>query len=262
MTNNVLLNNQQQLVATSSSAATLGRKQSTGTKFAGQLGNVLAVKKLAPSLNNHSTEGLSKKVFKSGRLSIQLDQKGQPSKIMYHSENGAKVKTSIFSAPEILKNAHKYGIPLTDLRGIGEQLDAHGVGYKPYELYKGTGSDHGIDFENLIDGGMGTAYDWTKDDLAKQKGPSAMRRLAENQALASRLNLRIDSNVTTELGIDFTRLSPSKGTQLTPTREFVVVNKHMAAWYETSQLANAALGSINKTNTEKFISANDFFQKK
>lgn len=261
MINNVLLNNQSQSVATSSSAATLGRKQSTGTNFAGQLGTVLSVKKLKTSDNHQSTEGFSKKIFKSGRLSIQLDQKGQPSKIMFHSENGAKLKTSIFSAPEILKNTSKYGIPLTDLRGIAEQLDAHGVGYKPYELYKGTGSDHGIDFENLIDGGLGTAYDWTKDDSVALKGPSAMRRLAENQALANKLNLRIDSHITTEIGIDFTRLSPTKATQLTPSREFVVVNKHMASWYETAQLANEALGSLNN-KSNNFISANDFFLKK
>jgi hypothetical protein len=63
----------------------------------------------------------------------------------------------------------KYNIELTDLKGLGEQLDELNVGYRPYKLYAGTGSDHGIDFDDLINGGLGTAYDWRKEFLKKHK---------------------------------------------------------------------------------------------
>jgi hypothetical protein len=154
---------------------------------------------------------ITKNSVKSGRIATELDQRGQPSKFVYYSPEGKRLRTSTFSVPELLKNAQKYGIDLRDTLGVAAGLEKAGVGYKPGELYKGTGSDHGIDFRDLLSGGFGTSYNWADDPYAAQKGPSAVRRLAENKRLAEYLKLA-RSDLTSSSGVN--PIDPSSLAQL------------------------------------------------
>jgi hypothetical protein len=144
-----------------------------------------------------------------------------------------------FCAESILRNTQQLGISLNDLKGLGTQLDAAGVGYKPYELYRGTGSDHGIDFDDLIAGGLGTAYDWTQDANVAAKGPGAIRRLEEAAALAQSLQLVAHAEVTQNKGIDPTRFATQAATGESP-RHYVMFNGSVAAWYGSSEQAEQA----------------------
>ena len=172
--------------------------------------------------------------FVSGRLGIQL-QHGVPAQVIYFNEQGEKLTGSTFSAESILRNTKELGISLSDLTGLGTQLDAAGIGYKPYELYKGTGSDHGIDFKDLIAGGLGTAYDWTKDTNVAAKGTSAVEQLEQSRALATSLNLVANADVTQNKGIDPTRFTAlSAGGS---SRSQVMFNGSVAVWYGTNEQA-------------------------
>ena len=136
-------------------------------------------------------ESLSKHVFRNGRVSVDMHADGKRiNNVSYYDESGQKLTTSGFWPQDILRNCEKFNIPLADFKDVGKQLDAAGVGYRPYEQYAGTGSNHGIDFDNLAAGGMGTAYDWTADPLVHLKGPFAADQLKADQALAERLGLK------------------------------------------------------------------------
>lgn len=136
-------------------------------------------------------ESLSKHVFRNGRVSVDMHADGKRiNNVSYYDESGQKLTTSGFWPQDILRNCEKFSIPLTDFKDVGQQLDAASVGYRPYEQFAGTGSNHGIDFDNLAAGGMGTAYDWTADPLVHLKGPAAANQLRADQALAERLGLK------------------------------------------------------------------------
>ena len=181
----------------------------------------------------------SKADYVSGRLGIDLDSRGQPAKVLYFDESGQKLKTSTFTAENILKYTQQYGIDLGDLSGLGEQLDAAGIGYRPYELYKGTGSDHGVDFADLISGGLGSAYDWREDANVAEKGPLAAAQLAAAQALSDALGLTLNAEVTQNRGIDPAYFTPLSAGSETP-RTQVMFNGKVAAWYATATQAAAA----------------------
>lgn len=136
-------------------------------------------------------ESLSRHVFRNGRVSVDMHADGKRiNNVSYYDESGQKLTTSGFWPQDILRNCEKFNIPLADFKDVGKQLDAAGVGYRPYEQYAGTGSNHGIDFDNLAAGGLGTAYDWTADPLVHLKGPFAADQLKADQALAERLGLK------------------------------------------------------------------------
>ncbi len=177
--------------------------------------------------------------FVSGRLGVDLNSNGVPLRMVYLDEQGNRLTASAFSAESILRNTQQLGISLGDLKDLGRQLDAAGIGYKPYELYKGTGSDHGIDFDDLIAGGLGTAYDWTRDANVAAKGPGALQRLEEAAALAKSLNLTAHAEVTKNQGIDPTRFTTQAATGASP-RHYVMFNGSVAAWYGSSEQANQA----------------------
>jgi hypothetical protein len=88
--------------------------------------------------------------FMSGRIGLDLDQRGQPAKVIYFDKTGRAVSSSAFNSRMILKHTQKHGINLQDLRGLGAQLDAACVCYRPYELYDDSGSSEGVDFDDLI----------------------------------------------------------------------------------------------------------------
>ena len=177
--------------------------------------------------------------FVSGRLGVDLNSNGVPLRMVYLDEQGNRLTASAFSAESILRNTQQLGISLGDLKDLGRQLDAAGIGYKPYELYKGTGSDHGIDFDDLIAGGLGTAYDWTRDTNVAAKGPGALKRLEEAAALAKSLHLTAHAEVTQNKGIDPARFTTQAATGELP-RHHVMFNGSVAAWYGSSEQANQA----------------------
>lgn len=176
----------------------------------------------------------------SGRLGLDLDKRGQPAKIIYFDESGQKLTASTFSAENILKYTQKYGIDLNDLTGLGVQLDAAGIGYRPYELYQGTGSDHGVDFADLVAGGLGTAFDWRQDANATLKGPSAPQALADSQSQADSLGLELHAAVTQNLGIDPSLFQPLSSGSIDSPRTEVMFNGFIAAWYRSAAEAASA----------------------
>lgn len=214
------------------SAASSNSSSVTSSNFADTLANAV---------------GVSGADFVSGRLGVDLDKQGRPAKVIYFDTDGTKLRTSSFSAESILRNANKYGISLSDLNGLGSQLDAAGIGYRPYELYPGTGSDHGVNFDDLIAGGLGTAYDWREDAAATgtDKGPYAATQLALAQALSEQLQLTKHSDVTDERGIDPAHFTPlSAGNEENP-RNYVVFNGGVASWYRTAAEAASAAQFYN-----------------
>lgn len=178
--------------------------------------------------------------FVSGRIGLDLNERGVPSAVIYFDESGNKLRASIFTAESILKYTDKFGIDLQDLAGLGEQLDAAGVGFRPYELYKGTGSDHGVDFNDLIAGGMGSAYDWTQDANVQEKGARGLAHLEAAQALASALGVEKHAEVTHDQGIDPAYFEPLGGRGETP-RNYVLFNGQLASWYRTVSDAQSAV---------------------
>lgn len=231
----------------SSATATVANSASTATAIANTATNSA---NFAVSLVNAvKVAGKRDAAFVSGRLGIDLSSDGIPSQVVYFDEKGEKLTTSSFSAESILRNTQQLGISLTDLKSLGTQLDAAGIGYKPYKLYKGTGSDHGIDFDDLIAGGLGTAYDWTQDPNVAAKGAGAIKRLEEAGALAKSLNLTAHAEVTQNKGIDPTSFTTRAVKGESPLR-YVMFNGGVAAWYgnidQATQASKVYGGSVTE----------------
>lgn len=175
-------------------------------------------------------------------VAVVADNQGRPGSLRYLSADGTVLNTTGFNASDLYANAEKLGMDLSNIGQLGAKLDAKKVGYKPYELYKGTGSDHGIDFQDIAQGGMGTAYDWTKDPLAHLKGPTGQRDVDADKALAEKLGLTLNPAVTTEQGID-----PTKFTTLMAgdrPRSNVAFTGGTASWYDTPTQAQDYLNSV------------------
>lgn len=142
---------------------------------------------------------------------MQSDRRGQPATFTYLDEKGTALNSTSFNAADLYKYADELGIDLSNIGQLGDLLDEKKVKYKPYELYQGTGSDHGINFQDIAQGGLGTAYDWTKDPLAHLKGPTGVKGLQANQQLASRLGITANPFVTTGRGLDPSQLRTYEG---------------------------------------------------
>lgn len=138
-----------------------------------------------------STQQAVSSQFRSGQLGIEMHPDGKRiQQVVYFNTAGQVLTKSAFYPQDILRSCDQFGIALTDLRGLGQQLDTAGVGYRPYAQYAGTGSNHGIDFDNLIAGGLGSAYDWTVDPMVQLKGPFAAAQLAQDQQMAQKLGVK------------------------------------------------------------------------
>jgi hypothetical protein len=127
------------------------------------------------------------------------DNQNLVSSVRYFDPSGKNVEGSIFNAPDIYAAAEKYGIDLKGIETLGQQLQAKGAGYLPGQLYPTTvnsetgqpeTSDHGVNFSDIAQNRMGTAYDWTQDPLASTKGPTALAQLLRARALAKRLGIK------------------------------------------------------------------------
>jgi len=161
----------------------------------------------------------------------------QVEKLVYFNPQGYKLRSSIFTAPELYKNASEFGIGLSQIGGLGAKLDAAGLKYKPGELYAGVGSNLGINFSDVQQGKLGSAYDWTQDPFASQKGPSASDQLAASQALADRLGIKRETSE------NLAQINPYVGPS--GTRNFAVVVPSISgsptiSYYATQEDADAA----------------------
>lgn len=175
-----------------------------------------------------------------GRLGVDYNKKTmKPERLVIFDENGNKQTQTSLDAKVILKVTERLGVPLDDLTALADKLDALGVKYKPYEMYAGTGSDAGVDLRDLAAGGLGSANDWRVDTAVGQKGDQAAKRLAQDQAMAERLQLTANPEVTTGGGLRVDLITPrvDKDGVL---RNFVVTNGGWAGWYRTEAEAQAA----------------------
>jgi hypothetical protein len=190
-------------------------------------------------------------VAQSGNVAAITNSSG----IMYQliDNKGYAVGSPVYAndPQSLLKTMDTYGIDKSSLNGLADQLDAKGIKYKPYELYAGTGSDAGINLRDMAAGGLGTAYDWTKDKNAALKDSflvgtgvenQASNAIAEAKAMAERLGVVKNSDVTTEKGIDLSSLAPQ--TAGNKTLNYVVGNSEVASWYNTADQAAMAQKSI------------------
>lgn len=187
----------------------------------------------AATQQTQTSPAAGKADFVSGQLGIDLVN-GVPGRVKYFDQNGQQLTTSSFDAESILRLSKQFDIDLSDLKGLGEQLDAKNIGYRPYELYKGTGSDHGINFNDLMKGGLGTAYDWRQDTSVAEKGTSAASSLAQAQKTATDNNVTLNPEVTTQKGIDPSYFTPQMGKDKV-LRSVVVTNLagQTAAWLDS-----------------------------
>lgn len=177
--------------------------------------------------------------YKTSQMEVEL-KNGQPYRVAYYDEAGTLLTRSSFNAEAILRLTERFGIDRSSLGELADQMDADGVKYKPYELYQGTGSDHGIDLRDLANGGFGTAYDWTQDANVEKKGPGAEERLRQTQAWAAEIGIIKNPEVTTEKGIDPNFFKPLRGGDGI-LREFVTVSGNTARWHTTESEAKAAI---------------------
>lgn len=143
-----------------------------------------------------------------------------------------------WNAASIMDKARNYGLDTSKLADLADQLDAKGIGYKPYELYPGTGSNAGVDLRDLAKGGLGAADDWTKPDpMIADKGALAAEQATRNAAMASEIGLTATASVTTGKGVDINRISPQ--TTSDGVRNMVAVNGGSAVWFSTLAAADA-----------------------
>jgi len=117
-------------------------------------------------------------------IAVNLNNQGVPEGFTYIDAAGKPLRSSAFTASDLYRGAEEFGIPLQGVTQIGAMLENAGVGYKPGELYRGTGSDHGIDFASIARGGMGSAYNWATDPTAVAGDRNLASRLKLNPALS------------------------------------------------------------------------------
>jgi hypothetical protein len=135
-------------------------------------------------------------VAQHGNIAVRKDPKsGALSGQLIDKEGFAVGNSFSFGSPEqMLGVMSQYGVPLSTLQGMNDTLAKAGVNVSPYNLYAGTGSNHGIDFDALAKGQLGTAYDWTSDANVSTKGPTALNSLQEAQRTAGYYGLQGANN--------------------------------------------------------------------
>lgn len=94
-------------------------------------------------------------------VGVELDENNKVKNLTYYDAQGRPLRSSVFTAQDLYKNASEFGIDLSNIGSLGQKLEAAGVNYKPGQLYAGTKSDQGIDFNAIAKGELGSAYDWT-----------------------------------------------------------------------------------------------------
>ena len=156
-----------------------------------------------------------------------------------YDERGILLTNVGFSPDLILKGLIKFNINKSQLSELADKLDANGVGYKPYQLYPGTGSSAGIDLRDLANGGLGTAHDWTVDAYCSQKGVGACDKVNENKAFATAQGLVANPAVTNGGKIDCSTLAQQYSSSA-GLMKWAICGGGTASWYATQEQAIAA----------------------
>lgn len=187
------------------------RVEGSGDISGASFDEILAAQRYVPSDLEHV----------SGRLGVRLNTRGEVAETLFFDEHGRLLRASIFHAPEILAQCESLGIARDHLVELSNLLDMKGIPFRPYELYRNTGSDHGVDLQDLALGGLGSAYDWRSSD--------------ERMALADRQQLVLNPEVTTRRGIDTSKLDSAAQGSL----PYVAVVGQTISWH--GSMAEASL---------------------
>ena len=179
-------------------------------------------------------------------VGVATNMKGLPAELVFYDASGQSLNSSIFSPEGLYREAEKYGIDLSNIGQLGSMLEQKNIGYKPGELYAGTGSNAGIDFEDIARGGLGGKDDWTKADplmgvkfeAGSLGAQTAAQQQNERQALAERLGIKATSTAPDAGLLDVTGLRPQGG------RTHVAYGPFGAAWYDTAAEAQAQAQQI------------------
>lgn len=159
------------------STAALGATDTSSENFS----DVLANAQQATTTRSLTSSQLNDQIIRSGQLGVKF-KNGIPAQFVFYNNEGDALTKSTFTAKNLYKYAEKFNIDLNDVAGLRDQLDASGVGYKPYELYAGTGSNHGVDFDSILAHELGSAYDWRNDANAAVKDSFLVGTAVEGQA--------------------------------------------------------------------------------
>jgi hypothetical protein len=93
---------------------------------------------------------------------------GQVEGLQYWNSDGIPLKTSVFAAADLYREAEVFGIDLTGISILNNKLAQQNINFLPGQLY-GNGSDAGINFENISNYSeldeMATDA-WLKDQIA------------------------------------------------------------------------------------------------
>lgn len=130
-------------------------------------------------------------------VGVATNNSGIPSELVFYDASGQSLNSSVFTPEGLYREAEKYGIDMSNIGQLGSMLEQKNIGYKPGQLYAGTGSNAGIDFEDIAKGGLGGKDDWTKTDplmgLKFESGSlgekTAIQQQNERLALAERLGI-------------------------------------------------------------------------
>jgi len=179
-------------------------------------------------------------------VGVATNMKGLPAELVFYDASGQSLNSSIFSPEGLYREAEKYGIDLSNIGQLGAMLEQKNIGYKPGELYAGTGSNAGIDFEDIARGGLGGKDDWTKADplmgvkfeAGSLGAQTAAQQQNERQALAERLGIKATSTAPDAGLLNVTGLRPQG------ERTHVAYGPFGASWYDTDAEAQAQAQQI------------------
>lgn len=110
--------------------------------------------------------------------------------IRFDPTTGQRLTTDSFYAGDVLRGLQQQGLGLEALQGLNSALDKTGLNYRPNQQFGAQGSNHGIDFDALARGELGTAYDWTSDINVGAKGPEALAQLRRSQEIAKAFGIK------------------------------------------------------------------------
>jgi len=158
-------------------------------------------------------------------------------RLRFFDPRGLPLYSGTMSPQDIYKFASDYGVDLSSIGSLGSSLTNAGVKYLPGELYSGTGSNLGVNFADIAANKLGSAYDWTQDYFAANKGPYAQSNLSYLQDLAG------------QLGIDLTKsenlatIAPQKAGDVNLQYALVtpsITGAPTISWYATPEQASSA----------------------
>lgn len=117
------------------------------------------------------------------------EKDGQTDRLFLTDKMGNKLTQVQMTAPDMLTKMQNFGVDPTQLNQLADQLEASGVKYKPYQLFKN--SDAGLDLRAIASGNamQSMAYNWTADKNVEMKGEAGAARMQSNLDLARGLGL-------------------------------------------------------------------------